>query len=255
MKSSYTVYCHTSPSGKRYVGITSHHRLNDRWRGGKGYYVNTHFDNAIKKYGWDNITHEILESGLTMEQACEREKYYIALYDSANPQKGYNISLGGGAHSESTKRKIGNAHRGEKNYWHTHKHTEEYCRRMSESCKGKAGHPCSEETKQKLREAHLGTKLSEETKTKILASRAAYYQRKKEEKIANMTPQEREEFFRVKDPNACKNKVYCDGILYESVTECARAIGSHVSTINPYLNGRRKMPKKWAERGLRYAEK
>ena len=85
----------------------------------------------------------------------------------------------------------------------------------------------------------------------MLASRAAYYQRKREEKIASMTPQEREEFFRVKDRNACKNKVYCDGILYESVTECARAIGSHVSTINPYLNGRRKMPKKWAERGKR----
>lgn len=250
----YTVYCHTSPSGKRYIGITSNHRLNDRWRGGKGYRVNIHFDNAIKKYGWDNFSHEILESGLTREEACEREKYYIALYDSTDPTKGYNVSLGGGAHSEETKRKIGDAQRGEKNYWHTHKHTEEYCKRMSESCKGKTGHPCSEETKQKLRLARLGKRMSDETKAKILASKADYYQRKKDEKIAKMTPQEREEYFRVKDPDACKNKVYCDGVLYASVTECANAVGSHVSTINPYLNGTRKMPKKWADRGLRYAD-
>ena len=55
----WTVYIHKSPSGKVYVGITSKNPI-DRWCNGKGYSNNPHFTYAIKKYGWENITHEIL---------------------------------------------------------------------------------------------------------------------------------------------------------------------------------------------------
>ena len=57
-KKTYTVYCHTSPSGKRYVGITCK-SLNSRWQNGKGYLYNKHFYSAIQKYGWENFKHEI----------------------------------------------------------------------------------------------------------------------------------------------------------------------------------------------------
>jgi hypothetical protein len=44
---------------------------------------------------------------------------FIQKYDSTNPEKGYNVELGGngiGKHSESTKRKISEAQLGEKNH-------------------------------------------------------------------------------------------------------------------------------------------
>ena len=115
MNGTFFVYKHTSPSGKVYIGITSQ-LVERRWRGGKGYPQNERLTNAIHKYGWDAFTHEILFSGLTKEQACEKEKELIARYDAYNPKKGYNKSLGGehGRHSEQTRSRIGEA---EKRLW------------------------------------------------------------------------------------------------------------------------------------------
>ena len=62
---------------------------------GYGYKRCTAFWRAIEKYGWDNFTYEILAQDLTEEDAKQLEKYYIKLYDSTNPEKGYNISAGG----------------------------------------------------------------------------------------------------------------------------------------------------------------
>ena len=63
----YTVYLHTFPNQKYYVGVTKQ-ALSRRWRDGEGYLGQPVYD-AIKKYGWENITHTILESDLTKEQA------------------------------------------------------------------------------------------------------------------------------------------------------------------------------------------
>lgn len=60
-------------------------------------YENSHskFYNALKKYGWENFTWEIIEESndWTYETLDEKEKYYIKLYDSIN--NGYNILEGG----------------------------------------------------------------------------------------------------------------------------------------------------------------
>ena len=69
----YCVYKHTSPNGKVYIGITSQNPI-ARWRNGKGYSNNTHFKNAIDKYGWDNFKHEILHSELSKEEAEQNKK-------------------------------------------------------------------------------------------------------------------------------------------------------------------------------------
>ena len=90
----YYVYKHTVPNGKVYIGITKQNP-NRRWRNGHGYYSSNLFFNAILKYGWINITHEILHEGVTFEEACNLEKYYIQYYNSNNSEYGYNITKGG----------------------------------------------------------------------------------------------------------------------------------------------------------------
>lgn len=101
----YYVYKHTSPSGKIYIGITQQ-RPTKRWGSGCNYDYNDHFYNAIRKYGWNNFKHEILFEDLSREDACEKEKELILFYDSANRDKGYNVSPGGQAQTEETKAKI-----------------------------------------------------------------------------------------------------------------------------------------------------
>ena len=90
----YTVYCHISPPGKMYFGITST-SVNTRWRDGKGYGDTRHFALAINKYGWDNIKHVILFTGLPKEMACEIEKALIKKYRTTDHRFGYNMTIGG----------------------------------------------------------------------------------------------------------------------------------------------------------------
>ena len=49
--SDYTVYKHTTPNGKVYIGMTGRDP-EDRWRNGAGYGQTVPFARAIKKYGW-----------------------------------------------------------------------------------------------------------------------------------------------------------------------------------------------------------
>lgn len=90
----FTVYIHIFPNGKVYIGITKQ-KVNLRWRGGSGYRSQPLMQNAIQKYGWENIKHEIIADGLTQEEACQIEIDLIKQYDSTNREKGYNISFGG----------------------------------------------------------------------------------------------------------------------------------------------------------------
>lgn len=91
----WTVYIHTSPSGKHYVGITSQKNLNQRWRNGEGYVKNDHFYRAIQRYTWDAFTHEIIAEHLTKDEACKMEIKLIAELKSNDYHYGYNISSGG----------------------------------------------------------------------------------------------------------------------------------------------------------------
>ena len=65
---NYTVYMHTSPSGKRYIGITRQNPPEKRWRNGNAYKGSKHFYRAIQKYGFENFEHEILFTELTKEE-------------------------------------------------------------------------------------------------------------------------------------------------------------------------------------------
>lgn len=161
---SYTVYKHTSPSGKVYIGIT---RLNptNRWKNGAGYKNNCHFTSAIQKYGWDNIKHETLFTNLSKEEAETKEIELIAEYESNNREFGYNIDNGGkthGTHSKETRKKMSESHKGEKNVFYGKNHTKESRKKISKNRKGQTGGSkhwhygiCwSEDVRKKMSEAH-----------------------------------------------------------------------------------------------------
>ena len=140
---TWCVYKHTNKvNGKCYIGITSQD-VRVRWNRGWGYQCCPHFWRAIQKYGWDAFSHEIVRDGLSKSEAEAWEVTLIAEHGSADPNRGYNVSLGGvsaGKHSAETKKKIGDMRRG---FHHT------------------------EESKQKMRNAHLGMKFSEEHLMKL----------------------------------------------------------------------------------------
>jgi len=95
-KQNYRIYCHITPSGKRYIGYTCQDRIQDRWRkNGQGYCNNPLFWAAIKKYGWENIQHLTLKENLSFEEANNWEKYYINLFKSDQRKFGYNLTPGG----------------------------------------------------------------------------------------------------------------------------------------------------------------
>lgn len=141
-QNNYCVYKHTCPNGKVYIGITCKNPLY-RWNHGNGYKSNSHFYNAIVKYGWDNIKHEILYDRLSKEKACETEKLLIQTLKSYDRKHGYNNSMGGehGLHSEQSKAKIKEHHAdfsGKNAYWY--------------------GKKLSDEHRERLRDSHIGNK-------------------------------------------------------------------------------------------------
>ena len=121
----YTVYKHTFPNNKVYIGITCQ-KPERRWRkDGSGYYriKNNILGQplvwrAIQKYGWKNVQHDILNEVETKEEAERLERYYITeIYHSNKVDKGYNIQNGGnyrGKLTEETKNKISKSLTGKK---------------------------------------------------------------------------------------------------------------------------------------------
>lgn len=105
MERNYKIYMHKNKiNGKVYIGQT-YQDLEKRFGcNGAGYKQCTAFYHAIQKYGWYNFDHILLEEGInTKEDANERERHYIKLYDSTDNSKGYNIQLGGYEHGNLCK--------------------------------------------------------------------------------------------------------------------------------------------------------
>ena len=104
----YTVYKLTDPEGKIYIGCTGK-PVEERWKKGRGYSRDTPIRKAIVQFGWDNFKKEILCEHLIKEGADKLERWFIAFYDSSDPEKGYNRFLGGlgkGAHMSKITRQL-----------------------------------------------------------------------------------------------------------------------------------------------------
>lgn len=98
-----------------YVGCTKLRYRADRAgniKTGKKYLRCPKFGTAIKQYGFSSFSYEVIEEGLSQEEAYEREQYWIQFYNSI--EHGFNLTKGGlGSlgiqQSEELKRKRANA--------------------------------------------------------------------------------------------------------------------------------------------------
>lgn len=131
-------------NGKIYIGLTtkgSGVRYRQHWNESRiGEPAPIH--KAMRKYGEENFTVEILDFAETVDELKEKEKYYIAKYNATDKSIGYNISLGGDG-----------------NFGYTH--SEEIKQKLRELALNRP--PASEETRRKISEANLGRKPNENT--------------------------------------------------------------------------------------------
>ena len=159
----YIVYKHTNKiDGKVYIGTTSQKPCR-RWKRGQGYKPKTagttsYIYDAILKYGWDNFSHDILFTGLTKEEAAQKEIELIAEYKSNQREYGHNIDKGGfsaGRMSKETIQKLKNVHKDkEANAERYHK--------ISESRKGMK---FSDEHRQHMSQANMGKRVGKDNPT------------------------------------------------------------------------------------------
>lgn len=155
----YSVYKHTNLSnGRVYIGVTSR-EPKKRWQKGNGYRDQPLFWNAIKVYGWDGFSHEVLFVVETQDQAFSLEQDLIAQYQSTDRTHGYNISGGGmdsGRFSPEYRKHLCESRSKRPPM------SEETKRKISEARRGKSMPPCSKETRERLSKSLTGRTFSKE---------------------------------------------------------------------------------------------
>ena len=135
-------------NNKSYIGISIYEpekgRIEDHLSG-RG---NRIIANAVEKYGKDAFTYEILEENVFDELLRDLEVVYIANYNTVAPH-GYNLTHGGGGtgkHSEVSRRKNSEAHKGKRL-------SPEHRRKISEGNRGKT---MSAKARRKMSESKKG---------------------------------------------------------------------------------------------------
>lgn len=116
------IYCYTNKiNGKKYIGQTIN--PNSRYNAHKSAVYNTNnqeyntpVHQAMRKYGYENFSYEVLEENIDdVELLNKLESYYIKTMHTLTTEHGYNILPGGynskrPPFSEEHKRKLSEAH-------------------------------------------------------------------------------------------------------------------------------------------------
>ena len=145
-------------SGKAYIGKSiddsAYLRIYKHFNGQGSRLISA----AIRKYGKDALTYEILYDGIIPEILDSFEVESIKIHNTITPH-GYNLTSGGegGEHSLETRQKISEANR-------RRTHSEKTRRKMSKAQRGRCH---SEEACQKMSEAHKGKIIPIEQRLKI----------------------------------------------------------------------------------------
>lgn len=166
-------------NGKVYIGVSKN--IKKRW--GEHRYGRTAIAEDLKTFGLESFRFEVLLE-CPEDMLCQWERDMICLYDSDNPEKGYNDR-----DAKPYSLKMSESHRGQKAWNRGLKniYSEETKHKMSEAHKGRPVAPLSEEHKRKISEAlkgkssgYKGHKHTDETKHKMSEARRLYWQKKKE---------------------------------------------------------------------------
>lgn len=263
------IYCITNlVNGKKYIGQSVN--IKRRWYQERKGKVNKYLLGAFEKYGLENFSFEVLEE-CSREELNLKEKEYIALFETTDREKGYNLTTGGEHFkvvniipmSEETRKKISESKKGQP-FSEEHKRnlkiarnkrpplSEETKRKISESQKGKI---IPEETRRKISEAKKGKKLTE-TQMEAVKKHAdfvrgktyeeLYGEEKAEEKKQKMRESQlgkkmSEEAKRKITEKSFKRKVKCsNGKIYNSIREAAKDTNNLPSNIVEVCKGRQK---------------
>ena len=196
---------------------------------------------AIRKYGIENFSFEIIEE-CSEKELSNLEIYYIWYYHTYlydEKCNGYNMTIGGETikgyrHTEESKIKMSESHKGEKSY--------------------NFGKHLSEETRKKISEANKGKTHSEETRQKISDSikgeNNPFYGKTHSEETRQKMSENHADFTRGKNGKA--KKVICEDMEFECLKDCAEFYGISYDTMKGWCNGRYKIPQDFVEKGLRY---
>ena len=169
------IYKLTSPSNKSYIGITSQtleERIIQHTRN-----AGRKLRNALKKYPIEQWKKEIIDTASNLDELCNKEIYYIKLYNTI--KNGYNTHIGGYCGysgqvlSEDHKQNISNGHQ---KFWSSPKG--EIRKQILSKCLSGKNNPMfgkgsftgkkhSDETKEKISLKNKGKTRSDEHKQKI----------------------------------------------------------------------------------------
>jgi group I intron endonuclease len=105
------IYKATGPGRKVYVGQTTKTIQQRKTRHRKDANKNKddfRFYNAVREYGIDGFVWEQIDTAESREELDRKEIEWIIHYDSTNPDKGYNLRLGGsrGKHNDESRKKM-----------------------------------------------------------------------------------------------------------------------------------------------------
>ena len=143
--------------------------------------------NAIKKYGADAFRVEFLEKDMPESVLSKMEILHIRFFDSKSPN-GYNLTdggegLSGWKASAEIRRKQSEARRGERHHLYGKAHSQETRQKISDAHKGRKHSP---ETRRKMSEFRKGKKLSPHQKQKLLeANKGRKHSPETRQKISN----------------------------------------------------------------------
>lgn len=216
----YCVYCHENKcNGKKYIGQT---KLNpqDRWGpNGHRYKSSKRFYEAIQKYGWDGFYHEVIASNLIKEEADNFEKLLISKLNTTG-DGGYNIQDGGAFNLDLS---LGNNPRAKVVVCDDREFS---CVKECSDFYGENYHTMfnwlNGEKRMPQKYVDMGLRFRDEEIEYVPQVQAHYW------------------------------KVYCDGVIYESIQSCADYYNIRQNRMSRWLSGVRKMPQEFIDKGLAY---
>lgn len=215
-------------NGKIYIGCTVA-KLQRRWRQhvnvDRGYSLNL----AIRKYGADSFSQEIIETVDSLGKMFEREVYWIAFYKSNISGVGYNMTKGG----EVPEPLIGEQH---PNYGKPNP-------RWAAIGEARKGVPLKGEQLEKVRVSNVGRVRSDEYKNNM--SKAMKIRRANGEGYENAG--DKISASKKGKPSGKRTLILClnNNKVYDHYQDAAKKLGIPGSNISAVVNGKAKHSRRY----------